>query len=253
MPQASARTRAQPTPERPPAAANHITTLLLGDEQPLIRRGIRALFDPEPAYHIQAEASDSNTLLRLAHAHQPDAILLDTALPGPDIIDTVHQLTTQHPHHTPVVLLAHHHPGNNWLLGAVRAGARGLLSKQAPPEEILAAVHQVTHGGYAMNTHTVNQILTALHRPHPPRPHHDISLLTRREKQVLLLVAQGLTNQQISHALVLSDATVKSHFHRVCHKLALRNRVDAVILAYETGLAETHHGTAAAHFTAPTH
>ncbi len=112
--------------------------------------------------------------------------------------------------------------------------------KSGGQEAIPSGVRDVAAGGIAMSTEFVSQILKALHSAYLPaaeRPFGDISLLTPREMQVFRLVSQGLTNQQISNRLVLSEATVKSHFNRICHKLNLRNRVDAVILAYETGIA----------------
>ncbi|MFH8476247.1 LuxR C-terminal-related transcriptional regulator [Streptomyces sp. NPDC018000] len=247
MPQVSRRISVRPAPDRM-SGADRTTTLLLGDEQPLIRQGVRAVFDGDPAFRIQGEASDGDALLELARRHRPDAVLMDTALPGPDIIDTVHCLVTDHPGNIAVTLLTSERDlTDGWVLSAVRAGVRGFLFKWGEPEEILSCVREVTSGGFAMSADIISQILRALHCPYgptAPRPRGDISLLTPREMQVFLLVAQGLTNQQISGTLILSDATVKTHFHRVCRKLALRNRVDAVILAYELGIAgsrNVHH------------
>ena len=222
------------------------TTVLLGDEQPLMRRGIRAIVDGDPAFRVQGEASDGHTVLELARKHRPDVVLLDAALPGPDILDTVHRLVNDHSRPVAVALLtSERRLTDGWVLGAARAGVRGFLFKQGESEEILCGVREVARGGTVMSTEIVGQILRALRRTYRPavqRPGADMSLLTPREMQIFLLVAQGLTNQQISGRLVLSEATVKSHFNRVCHKLALRNRVDAVILAYEMGIAGAVNG-----------
>jgi DNA-binding NarL/FixJ family response regulator len=218
------------------------TTVLLADEYPLIRRGVRAILDSDPAFRILGEASDGHALLELARKHRPDVVLMDAALPGPNILDTVHRLVEGHSRPIAVALLtAERGLADSWVFGAARAGVRGFLFKHGETAEILSGVREVARGGAAMSMEIIGQILEALRSTYWPtalRPCADFSLLTPREMQIFLLVSHGLTNQQISEELVLSEATVKSHFNRICHKLTLRNRVDAVILAYEMGLAK---------------
>ncbi|MFB9368360.1 LuxR C-terminal-related transcriptional regulator [Kitasatospora albolonga] len=225
------------------------STLLLGDEHPLIRRGIRAVLDGDPSFRVLGEAADGHALLGLAHRHRPDVVLLDAALPGPDVLDTVHHLAGSSPRGTAVALLVPDHGlTDDWTLNAARAGARAFLPKYQSPGQLLSAVKGIARGNTVIGTRTVDQLLTALrrtYRPVPTPPQADISQLTPRERQVFDLIAQGLTNQQISHALTLTEGTVKSHFNRICHKLALRNRVDAVILAYESGLGTAATGVGA--------
>ncbi len=224
-----------------PSSGTSAVSLLLGDEQPLVRRGLRALFEADPAFRVQGEASNGHALLDLARAHRPDLVLMDATLPGPDTLDLVRTLVEDSPAPVTVVLLTSEGGlADGWVLGAARAGVRGFLFKRGSPEEIVSGVRDVARGGAAMSPGIVGQVLTALrgtHRSPAPRPSGELSLLTSREMQVFRLVAEGLTNQQIADVLVLSEATVKSHFNRICRKLALRNRVDAVILAYEMGIA----------------
>ncbi|MYV49599.1 response regulator transcription factor [Streptomyces sp. SID2888] len=216
-------------------------TLLLGERHPLARRRLRALFEGDPAFRVRGETGNGHTLLELARTHRPDLVLVDADLPGPDILDLVHRLAEDRPGSSGVVLLVSDGgPADSWVLGAARAGVRGFLFKREGPQEILSGVRKVARGGFAVSPEIVSQILRALHGAPWSTPSQrcaDMSMLTPRETQVFRLVAQGLTNQQISHVLVLSEGTVKSYFNRVCRKLALRNRVDAVILAYEMGIA----------------
>lgn len=238
---------------RQDATASATMTLLLADEQPLVRGGLRALFAATPSFRIEGEAENGDALVELARLHAPDVVLMDAALPGPRVLEVVRHLARDQPHPIGVVLLVSEQgPADTWVLEAARAGARGLLLKSGGQEAILSGVRDVAAGGIAMSTEFVSQILKALHSAYLPaaeRPFGDISLLTPREMQVFRLVSQGLTNQQISNRLVLSEATVKSHFNRICHKLDLRNRVDAVILAYETGIA----GSPGRYRTTPRH
>ncbi|MGK5637213.1 LuxR C-terminal-related transcriptional regulator [Streptomyces sp. URMC 126] len=216
--------------------------LLLGDEQPLVRRGLRALFEADPAFHVQGEAGNGDTLLEQARIHRPDVVLMDADLPGPDVLGVARRLVEDHTGRCAGVVLLTSATGltESRILGAARAGVRGFLHKRESSEEIVAGVRSVARGGVAMSEHIVGQVLAALRCDHPAaalRPAGELALLTPRELQIFRLVAQGLTNQQIADVLVLSEATVKSHFNRICRKLALRNRVDAVILAYEIGVA----------------
>lgn len=222
-------------------ARNGHIRLLLGDEQPLVRRGLRALFESDPTFRVQGEAANGTTLLELASAHRPDLVLMDADLPGPHVLDVVRRLVgDQVDGSAGVVLLASEGGlGDGSVLGAARAGVRGFLLKRES-SEIVSGVRDVARGGAAMSPGIVDQVLKALRRTHRQaalRPSGELALLTPREMQIFQLVAQGLTNQQIADVLVLSEATVKSHFNRICRKLALRNRVDAVILAYEMGVA----------------
>ncbi|MBD3003656.1 response regulator transcription factor [Streptomyces sp. 5-10] len=236
-----------------PSCGNVTSRLLIGDGQPLLRRGLRALFECEPAFRVQGEAGDGRALLGLARAHRPDVVLMDADLPGPDALDVARQLVEDRSgDRFGVVLLMSSETGltDGRVLDAAQAGVRGFLHKEEPSETIVSGVRDVARGGVAMRPGVVGQVLRALRgtdRPAAPRPTGELALLTPRELQIFRLVAQGLTNQQIAHALVLSEATVKSHFNRICRKLALRNRVDAVILAYEVGVAGTiaeHRSTA---------
>ncbi|WP_019545176.1 LuxR C-terminal-related transcriptional regulator [Streptomyces sulphureus] len=224
------------------AAGDLSVGLVLADEQPLVRRGLRALFESDAAFQVKGEADNGSSLLEAARVHRPDVVVMDARLPGPDILEVVRRLVEDAPEPVAVVLLAAEGGlDDNWVPAAARVGARGFLFKHGSSEKIVSGVRDVAEGGAAMSPGIVGQVLKVLrdttHRAAAPRPCAELSQLTRREMQVFQMVAQGLTNQQIADVLVLSEATVKSHFNRICRKLALRNRVDAVILAYERGVA----------------
>ena len=230
---------------------NTTTTLLLGDAHPAARHALRALFDGDPAFRVRGDAGNGHALLRLARERRPDVVVMDADLPGPHLLDVVRRLVEDQALPLDVVLLVSERGlADGRVLGAARAGVRGFLCRGQRPQEIVSGVREVAGGGIAVSPDVVGQLLDALRgapEPAPARDRADVSRLTPRERQVFRLVAQGLTNQQISHVLVLSEGTVKSYFNRVCHKLALRNRVDAVILAYETGIVGTltgHHSMA---------
>ncbi|WP_329223623.1 response regulator transcription factor [Streptomyces sp. NBC_01485] len=220
--------------------ADAATTLLLAAE-PAARGRLRAALDGVGGFRTVGEADDGHGLLRLARERRPGLVLMDAALPGPDALEVVHRLARESSRPCGVVLIVSGAvTEGSWVLGAARAGVRGFLREGQCPQEVLSAVREVAAGGITVGPDIVGQMLDALrdsHRPAPRQPHAGLSLLTPRERQVFRLVARGLTNQQISDALVLSEGTVKSYFNRVCHKLDLRNRVDAVILAYESGIA----------------
>ncbi|MEV6395084.1 response regulator transcription factor [Streptomyces sp. NPDC051907] len=230
----------QPRAEQPPRGDSGRVRIVLADEQPLVRRGLRALFEGDRSFLVVGEAADGAALLELARQHRPDVVLMDADLPGPDVLDVVRSLCDVEPGNCAdvVLLAADGEPTQERALGAIRAGVRGFLYKQ-DSDGIVSGVRTVTEGGVAVAPSLVVQALAGLRcncQTTARRTPDELDLLTPRELEIYRLVAKGMTNQQIADVLVLSEATVKSHFNRICRKLSLRNRVDAVILAYEIGV-----------------
>jgi DNA-binding NarL/FixJ family response regulator len=214
--------------------------LLVVDDQAVVRLGFTALLDSQDDMAVVGAAGDGQQAVRLAAQLKPDVVLMDIRMPVLGGIEAT-QIITQPAHPAnreaaPRVLVLTTFDLDDYVYDALRAGASGFLLKDATPEEILHAV-RVVGGGEALLAPAVTQRLiaefAARSRPVPPP---NIDRLTPREQEVLLLVASGLTNAEIAARLCLAGQTVKSHVSSLLFKLELRDRVQAVILAYESGM-----------------
>jgi DNA-binding NarL/FixJ family response regulator len=208
--------------------------VLIVDDQAVVRIGFSALLESQDDLEVVGSAGDGQQGIRLARQFRPDIVLMDIRMPLMDGIEATRQLTAMEA--PPRVLILTTFDLDDYVYDALRAGASGFLLKDATPEEILSAV-RIVGGGEALLAPVVTSRLiaefAARARLMPPP---EISSLTPRERQVLLLVAAGLANGEIARRLCLADQTVKSHVSSVLFKLGLRDRVQAVILAYESGL-----------------
>jgi DNA-binding NarL/FixJ family response regulator len=208
--------------------------LLVVDDQAVVRLGFTALLDSQEDLSVVGAAGDGREAVRLAAQLKPDVVLMDIRMPVLGGIDATRVITTAES--APRVLVLTTFDLDDYVYDALRAGASGFLLKDATPEEILHAV-RVIGGGEALLAPGVTRRLiaefAARSRPVPPP---ELDRLTPREREVLLLVASGLTNAEIAHRLTLAGQTVKSHVSSLLFKLDLRDRVQAVILAYESGL-----------------
>nr|CEL17988.1 DNA-binding response regulator, LuxR family [Kibdelosporangium sp. MJ126-NF4]CTQ90784.1 DNA-binding response regulator, LuxR family [Kibdelosporangium sp. MJ126-NF4] len=236
-------------PDCEPASSSQVR-IVLGDERPLVRRGLRAVFEAEPDIEVVAEAGDGERLPALLRRVQPTVVVLDADLPGVHCLDLARQLTagcdqscaTDCESHCQVVLLVER-LDTEYAIDALRAGIRGLLFKDDHPDDLLRAVRAVVAGEAMLTPRVALQVLNGLRDTSPtpvPRQGDDpvIDELTPREQQIFRMIAEGCTNQEIAEELLLSEATVKSHFNRIAKKLGLRGRVQAVILAYKTGVVQ---------------
>ncbi|MEU6266167.1 response regulator transcription factor [Saccharopolyspora shandongensis] len=222
--------------------------LLVGDAQPLVRRGLRAVFQAESGFELIAEIDNGAELPSLAWRLGLEVAVLDIDLPGADVISLANSLTSGEEPRCDVVLLADRLDADV-VLGALQAGARGLLYKDDQPEDLVRAIKAVAAGQAMLSPRVAGQVLEAL-RGDPPLPlQRDvrtsqppsgeaaaIGSLSPRELQIFRMIAEGYSNQQIAESLLVSEATVKSHFNRIGKKLGLRGRVQAVIMAYRNGL-----------------
>ena len=209
----------------------------IADDQALIREGLRFQLGAEPDIEVVGVAADGAQAVSLAIAEGPDVLVMDIRMPVLDGIAATRRLVADgRAAGTRVLVLTTFHL-DEYVYGALQAGASGFLLKDATPEELLTAVRTVA-GGEALLSPVVTTRLIAdfVRRPLPHAPDHRTAVLTERERQVLRLVARGSSNAELAEHLCLSHATVKTHVSRVLGKLGLHDRAQLVVFAYETGM-----------------
>jgi DNA-binding NarL/FixJ family response regulator len=214
-----------------------MTTVLIADDQTLVRVGLRKILEAEPDLSVVGEAEDGQDAAFEARRLQPDVVLMDIRMPVLDGIEATRRIVSRSPATRVVVLTTF--GLDTYVYEALHAGASGFMLKDAPPEEIVAAVRLVTNGEALLApavTRSVIEEFVRREQPRPPSPPPALQELTPREREVLDLLAQGLSNPEICGRLVISEATAKTHVARILQKLRLRDRVQAVIYAYESGL-----------------
>jgi DNA-binding NarL/FixJ family response regulator len=216
--------------------------LLLADDQELVRIGFRLLLEAQDDLEVVGEAADGEQAIALARELRPDVILLDIRMPRVDGIEAIGRLQALEP--PPRVLVLTTFDLDEYVFGALRAGAAGFLLKDAPKDALVQAI-RVIHAGDALLSPSVTRRLVEdyARRGEPTQPPEAILRdLTPREREVLVLVARGMSNAEIAERLVVSEATVKSHVGSILLKLDLRDRVQAVVLAYESGVVVAGEG-----------
>jgi DNA-binding NarL/FixJ family response regulator len=209
----------------------------IADDQELVRAGLRGIIEAEPDMEVIGEASDGKRAVELALREQPDVFLMDVRMPDLDGIQATEQIVAARGR-TRVLVLTTFDLDEN-VYRAIKAGAAGFLLKDLPAEDLVAAIRHAARGSDALLAPAVTRRLVerfAQRRPPTKASVRVADELTARELEVLRLVASGLSNSEISHALGVSGATVKTHVARVLMKLGLRDRVQAVVVAYESGL-----------------
>jgi DNA-binding NarL/FixJ family response regulator len=207
--------------------------VLIVDDQPLMRAGFKSVLEASGRIEVVAEAASGQEAVERARLHDPDVVLMDVRMPGMDGIEATRRMPRQK------VLILTTFGLDEYIIDALRAGASGFLLKDAPVEELLAAVSAVAAGDAQLSPAVTRRLLDQVARRLPaPVAHGEDALgdLTEREREVLRLLALGLSNGEIAEALVVSEPTVKTHVSNVLRKLGLRDRVQAVIFAYENGL-----------------
>ncbi|MEU9949293.1 response regulator transcription factor [Streptomyces sp. NBC_01220] len=210
--------------------------VLVVDDQFLIRAGLVGLLRAAPGIEVVGEAGDGAEGVVLAARTRPEVILMDVRMPGMNGIEATERILAQSADPPPRILVLTTFDLDQYVYGALRAGACGFLLKDSGPERLLAAVTAVA-GGDALFAPSVTRRLVEAYARHAATGHPaDLDVLTSRERQVLKLVARGLANPQIAARLYISEATVKTHLNRTMTKLGLDSRAQAVVVAYETGL-----------------
>lgn len=213
------------------ADADSTITVVLADDEPLVRQGLRTILESEPDITVMAEASDGAEAVSQARRFHPDVVCMDVRMPGIDgIRATERVLALDHP---PRVLVVTTFDSDEHVFAALRVGASGFLLKRAPAEAIITAVRTVAAGESLVFPEAVRD-LAVQHVDTTDR--YDGPELTPREHDVLRLVAQGLTNAEIAAELILGVETVRTHMSRLLGKLGARDRTQAVVIAYQTGL-----------------
>ena len=211
--------------------------VLLADDQALIRSGIRALLDAEDDIEVVAEAADGREAVTLAEQHRPDIALVDIQMPVLDGIETTRQIVADERLAEVRVVILTNFEFDEYIFRALRAGASGFLLKDTQPAELLHAL-RVVMGGDSLLSPAVTRRLIGEFVARPPDavPAAGMEALTNREREVVALVARGLSNDEIAAAMVLSPTTAKTHVSRAMIKLGARDRAQLVVFAYQTGL-----------------
>jgi len=212
-------------------------SVLIADDQALVRAGFCAILELQPDLNVVGEAVDGRDAVQLARRRRPDVVLMDIKMPDLDGLEATRRILADAQGATAVLILTTFDL-DEYVYEALRAGASGFLLKDAPPEQLIAAIHTLAAGealiAPAITKRLIEQFARAAPRSAPSAA--ALEELTPRELEVLVLIARGLSNREIASVLVLSEATVKTHVKRVLAKLGVRDRVHAVVLAYESAL-----------------
>jgi DNA-binding NarL/FixJ family response regulator len=214
-----------------------VIRILLADDQALIRSGIRALLEAEDDIEVVAEATDGRQAVALAAEHRPDIALVDIQMPVLDGIEATRQIVADERLARVRVVILTNFGLDEYIFAALRAGASGFLLKDTQPADLLQALRVVMHGDAMMSPAVTRRLISEFTaRPPDAVAAAGMETLTNREREVVSLVAHGLSNDEIAEALVLSPATAKTHVSRAMIKLGARDRAQLVVFAYQTGL-----------------
>jgi DNA-binding NarL/FixJ family response regulator len=217
--------------------------VVLADDQALLRKGFRMILEAEEDMVVVGEAEDGNAAVRLVALYEPDVVLMDVRMPSLDGIEATRAITASGAESRVLILTTF--DLDEYAFSALRSGASGFLLKDVPPRELTAAIRTIDRGDAVVSPRVTRRLLDeyAYQLPDLSRPDGAASDmpdvladLTEREREVLLAVAEGLSNAEIAETLFVSEATVKSHVGKILAKLGLRDRVQAVVLAFQTGL-----------------
>jgi DNA-binding NarL/FixJ family response regulator len=215
--------------------------ILLVDDDPLLRLGFRLVLESQPDLSVVGEAPDGATAVRRTAELDPDVVIMDVRMPGMDGIEATREIVRQHGRSRVLILTTF--DIDEYAFPGLRAGASGFLLKNVPPDDLLSAIRAVASGDAVVAPSVTRRLLDAMADRLPDAggsPGSDadgrLAKLTERELEVLMKVANGLSNAEIAEELTLSEGTVKTHVGRILNKLGLRDRVQAVVLAYQIGL-----------------
>ncbi len=214
-------------------------TVLLADDQDLVRLGLRALFDAEEGFAVAAEAADGLAAVREAGRVRPDVVLMDIRMPGIDGLEATRRIAADPALAGTHVIVLTTFERDEYVFDALRAGASGFLLKDTRPAALLDAVRTVVDGGALLAPSVTRTLIRefAGRARRPVTPHPGVAQLTDREREIVALVAEGLTNQEIGDRLAVSPATARTHVSRSMIKLGARDRAQLVVFAFQSGLA----------------
>lgn len=212
--------------------------VLIVDDEALVRRGFTMILDAEPDLDVVAEAADGAAAVELALTGAADIVLMDIRMPGMDGIEATRRIAAAN---GPPVIVVTTFGLDDYVFQALRAGASGFLLKNTPPEQLASAIRVVNRGDALIAPEVTRSLIQAFVRaadPATPPPESLHEMLSRREIEVLTHLARGLSNAEIAEALVISEATAKTHVGHILAKLNLRDRAQAIVLAYESRLVK---------------
>jgi DNA-binding NarL/FixJ family response regulator len=211
-----------------------VTTVLIADDDHLMRAGLAAVLESDEEIEVIGQAATGREAIALTRRREPDVVLMDVQMPDLDGIAATRELTGAAPATRVLILTTFEE--DDYIFGGLRAGASGFLLKRTPAEDLIRAVHTVAAGESLLSPSVTRRVIDRMVRQPAPQPGAaDLQLLTPREREVLELLAAGLSNAEIATELVIEESTVKTHVKRVLMKLGVRDRVQAVIFAYEHG------------------
>jgi DNA-binding NarL/FixJ family response regulator len=211
--------------------------VLLADDQALVRAGFRALLDAQEDIEVVGEADDGEEAVRLSREHAPDVVLMDIRMPGMDGLEATRLIVADDALKAVRIVILTTFDLDEYVFEALRVGASGFLVKNTEPAELVHAVRAVAAGDALLSPGVTKRLVTEFAaRSRQPRQTVELDALTEREREVMALVAEGLTNAEIAERLVVSPATAKTHVSRAMVKLGVRDRAQMVVLAYESGL-----------------
>lgn len=209
--------------------------LVIADDQQLVRSGFGMIIGAEPDMSVIGEATDGTEAVRLVKSLRPDIVLMDVQMPGTDGLEATAEITAMDD--GPRVIILTTFERDDYVFTALRNGASGFLLKNAPPETLVEAIRTVASGDALLAPSVTRRLVEEFaRRPGVPSSSDAAERLTEREREVLVLLARGLTNAEIAEELYVGEATVKTHVSNVLTKLGLRDRVQAVVFAYENGV-----------------
>jgi DNA-binding NarL/FixJ family response regulator len=217
--------------------------VLLVDDDDLMRAGLKAVLSSDDAIEVVGEASDGRAALEQVPALSPDVVLMDVRMPDLDGISATREVLASSPEVKVMILTTFEQ--DDYIFGALNSGASGFLLKRTSPEELIAGIHTVAVGDSLLSPSVTRRVIDRMaQQPAAETPYDErLGELTPREREVLAQVARGLSNTEIADALFIEESTVKTHVKRILMKLHLRDRVQAVIFAYESGLTRAGSGS----------
>jgi DNA-binding NarL/FixJ family response regulator len=211
--------------------------VLLADDQELVRAGFRALLDAQDDVEVVGEAGDGDEAVQLARRHRPDIVLMDIRMPGADGLAATRTITADDRLSDVRIVILTTFELDEYVFEAIRSGASGFIVKNTKPVELLQAVRAVASGDALLSPSVTRRLIGEFAaRTREARPVPELDELTQREREVMALVAEGLTNDEIAQRLVVSPLTAKTHVSRAMVKLGARDRIQLVVFAYESAL-----------------
>jgi DNA-binding NarL/FixJ family response regulator len=210
--------------------------VLIADDQALMRTGFQMILDVQPDIEVVGEAIDGSDAIRHYERLTPDVVVMDVRMPVMDGIEATRRLTALDPPARVLILTTF--DLDEYVYEALRAGASGFLLKDRPPEELVAAVRVIAAGEALLAPSVTRRLIEEFAKRAPTASRAELAELTDREREVLVLMARGLSNREIARSLFVAETTVKTHVGRILGKLRLRDRAQAVVLAYESGLVQ---------------